>query len=193
METQGALPHLQMQPPVPTLSQIDPVLAPIFHFLKTHLNIILPSKPGSSKWFFPSGFPTQTLYTPLLFPQTCYIPRPWHSSRFVHPNNAGWGVQIINIITLNHWTFSSVHNSNVKCEYHTIWHDSVDITRILASRRPVTLNEAFRNIPQSCQAKFKTKPIRKKRVVHIISDWLFTNSTLQSRIPHIYIHEQILG
>ena len=37
------------------------------HFLNIHLNI-LPSKPGSSKWFFPSGFPTKTLYAPLLSP-----------------------------------------------------------------------------------------------------------------------------
>jgi len=53
---------------VPILRQLDPVHTLTSHFLKIHLNIILPSRTGSLKWFFPSGFPTKTLYTPLLSP-----------------------------------------------------------------------------------------------------------------------------
>ena len=37
-------------PPAPKLSQLDPVLTSTSYFLKMHLNIILSSMPGSSKW-----------------------------------------------------------------------------------------------------------------------------------------------
>ena len=38
------------------------------HFLKIHLNIILPSTPGLPSGLFPSGFRTKALDTPLLSP-----------------------------------------------------------------------------------------------------------------------------
>jgi len=74
-------------PPVPILSQLDPVHIPTSHFLKIHLNITLLSMPGSPKWSLSLRFPHQNpVYTSPL-PHTRYIPHPSHSSRFYHPKN----------------------------------------------------------------------------------------------------------
>jgi len=72
MEPGGSLPHSQVPPPVPILSQIDPVHAPPpphpqSHYLKLHL-IILPLFLDLRSGLFPSGFPTKTMNIPLLSP-----------------------------------------------------------------------------------------------------------------------------
>ena len=63
------------------------------HFLKIHLNITLQSTAGPSLWC-PYQNPSYTC--PL--PNTRYMPRPSHSSRFDHPNYIWWGVQIIKLL-----------------------------------------------------------------------------------------------
>ena len=50
MKTEGPLPHSQVPPTCPILSQFNPHHAPTSHFLKFHLDIIVPSKSESSKW-----------------------------------------------------------------------------------------------------------------------------------------------
>ena len=76
-------------PPVPILSHIDSVHAPTSHFLKIHLNIILPFMLGSSKWSLSLRFPHQNPIHTSPLPNTCYIPHPSHSYRFDYMNSSG--------------------------------------------------------------------------------------------------------
>ena len=80
--------------PVSILSQINPVHGPLSHFLKIHLNVILPSTPRSSKCCLSFRFLCQNPVYASPFPHTRYMPCPTHSSRFYHPTIIGWGVQI---------------------------------------------------------------------------------------------------
>ena len=63
MELEVSLPHSQVPAtcPDPEPAQISPY--PTSHFLKIHLNIILPTTLSSPSDLFPSGFPTNTLHT----------------------------------------------------------------------------------------------------------------------------------
>jgi hypothetical protein len=74
-------------PPAPILSQIDPVHAPTFDFLRIHLNIILPIY----AWVFQvASFPhvsSPKHCLNLFCPHTCYMPLPSYSSRFDHPEH----------------------------------------------------------------------------------------------------------
>jgi hypothetical protein len=69
---------------------------------------------GLPSGLFPSGFHTKPCIH-LHFPNTCYMPRSLHSSRFGHPNNVGWGVQMLRVLTfvITGLTPASTCNSNL--------------------------------------------------------------------------------
>ena len=72
-------------PTFPILSQLDPVHTPTSHFLKIHLNIILPSTPGSPKWSLSLSFSYRKPVHASFLPHKCYIPRPSNTSRCLSP------------------------------------------------------------------------------------------------------------
>ena len=86
------LSHWQVPARSPCPGPDQSSLCPSPHFLKIHLNIILPSTPGFSKWSLFLRFPHQNLVYTFPLPHTCCMPRPSHSPRFYDSNNIGWGV-----------------------------------------------------------------------------------------------------
>jgi hypothetical protein len=82
-------------PTASILGQSNPVHISTSYFLEIHPNIIHPPTPRSPQWSPSLRFPQQDpIHTPLLTHMR-HMPSPSHSSRFYHPHNIGWGVQII--------------------------------------------------------------------------------------------------
>jgi len=69
-------------PPVPSLSQLDPVHTPTSHLLKIHFNIILSSASRFPQWSLSLSFPHQNPVHTSPLPHTRYMSRPppcWRS------------------------------------------------------------------------------------------------------------------
>ena len=80
---------------VSILGQPNPVHIPTSQLLEIRPNIIHPSTPRSPQWSPSLRFPHQgPIHPPPLFTHTRHMPSPSRSSRFYHPHNIGWTVQI---------------------------------------------------------------------------------------------------
>ena len=93
---EGSLPHSQASTTClyPGPAQSSPYTH-TSHLLEIRSNIIRPSMPRSPQWSPSLWFPHQhPIHHPLLT-HTRHMPSPSHSSRFYHPHNIGWGVQVI--------------------------------------------------------------------------------------------------
>jgi len=100
METESSLPSLQEPTTCPYYEPHQSTPRLPSHILKIHINIILSSTPGSSKWYLSLRFPHQNPVYISPLPHTCYMPRTSLYSRFHHPKNIWWGVQIISLLIM---------------------------------------------------------------------------------------------
>ena len=106
METESTLPHSQVPAtcPYPEPNRSSP--CPHIPFPEDPSEYYL----GIYVWVsqvvsFSKVSPPKTLLFNSTLPHTCYMSRPSHSSRFDHPNNIGWAVQIIKLLIMQFSTF----------------------------------------------------------------------------------------
>ena len=118
MEPGGSLPHSQVPAtchyPVPARSNPCPTHPFCWRsilILSSHLRLGLPNI------LFPSGFPTKTLYTPLLSPYTLHAP-PISFVSILSPEKIGWGLQIIKLSIMQ---FSPLPLSRVTVILNVFW------------------------------------------------------------------------
>ena len=97
MEPECSLPHSQVSSTCPYHEPDTFSRSPPSHILKINPNIILPSMPKTSKRSLSCRLNHPKHAHTSFLPHTCYMPHPSHSSRFYHPNNIWWAVQIIKL------------------------------------------------------------------------------------------------
>ena len=86
-------------PPVSILGQPHPVHIPTSHLLEI-LKFIHPSMPRSPQPSPSFRFPHRDPVHPPLLSHTCRMASPSHSSRFYHPHNTEWGMQIFLLLVM---------------------------------------------------------------------------------------------
>jgi hypothetical protein len=112
MEPGGSLPHSQDPATCPYSEAAQSSQWPHPTSLRSILILSCNLRLGLPSGRLPSGHPSNILYAHI-FPHTCYMPRPSHSSRFDYPNNIWWWVQV----TIRDNTQNNTH--------HTKWHTTL--------------------------------------------------------------------
>ena len=97
-------------PPVPILRQLDPFHAPTYSYLMIDLNIIIPSTPENYRWSLSLKFSHQNPVYTYPLPHMCYMPCPFHSSRFITRTIFGEAYRSL-ISTLRSFLYSPVTSS----------------------------------------------------------------------------------
>jgi hypothetical protein len=118
-------------PPVPVLSQINPVHASPLHFLEIHFNIILPSPLRSSKWSLSTrSVPSNPCMHLSFFPYVLHV-SPFYYSWSDHRDV--WWIQIpLLLFVLCSWQVTHQHNATSHIAY--TFHEKL---LSLAIHRPV--------------------------------------------------------
>jgi len=94
--------HVHKSPPlVPILNQANPVNNFQIYFFKIHSNIILRSKPRSSKWSLSFRFSNKN-HVHISHPTHAFhMPRQSHPPWLEHPNSIWCNLQIIKLLIMN--------------------------------------------------------------------------------------------
>ena len=107
-------------PPISILSQPNKVHIPTSHLLEIHPNIIHPSTPRYPQRSPSLRLPHQDSIHPPLLTHTRHMPSPSHSSRFYHPHNNGWGIQIIQLLVMQHVILYKIKQHIVRATYYNL-------------------------------------------------------------------------
>jgi hypothetical protein len=128
MEPESSLPHSQVPATCPYPEPTPSSPQTPSHFLKIHLNIILPSTSGSPQWSLSLRFPYQHPVHTSPLPHTRHMPRPSYSARYYHPHDIGlalvhvdeneYNLRAINIAKIqNHKQALCYVNVQTTCKY----------------------------------------------------------------------------
>ena len=98
---------------------------PAFYGIRRFITVLTSVRHLSLSWASPiqSTYPHPTSWRSILILSTHlrlglhtrHMPSPSHSSRFYHPHNIGWGVQIIKLLVMQSHNSQTLNQPNTQC------------------------------------------------------------------------------